>query len=1031
MPCVRKAKAARPYTLSMKGGCYMDLQPASTLHGFTVTGAEDLPEIDGRAYTLTHAKSGAKLLYLANADDNKAFSIAFRTPPADDTGVFHILEHSVLCGSEKFPVKEPFVNLLKTSMQTFLNAMTFGDKTLYPVASTNDQDLINLADVYLDAVLHPDIYRYRQIFEQEGWHFERVEGAEAGAEKAGAGEASPHVTFNGVVYNEMKGALSDATSVLYDELQANLFPDTPYAFESGGTPEAIPTLTYEHYLDEHARHYRLDNSYITLYGNLDADRMLAFLDERYLRPVAAEQARRDEARAAAGLEPLSPRSIALQAPVKRLGIKRRMQTAPENACAGLAFVIGHARERTRIVACDILLDAIAGSNEAPLRRAMLDAQLAGDVSAYIADSVQQPFAVIQLRDLKPACRESLLHVVRDELARLADGALDHALVEASLSRAEFVMREADYGMSDGVALTMAALGGWLYDDDLATTYLKYEADFAFLRKALDEGYFEELIRSVFLDNDHMAQVEVVPDEDAGDDEAARAAKASAHFTDADLERIDEEVALLRARQEQPDSPEALATLPQLHPSDIGPAPAEPRYALADGAPVPCIRHDVPTRGIAYAYRYYDLSEISFEELPYVAILAGVLGKLGTARHSAADIDTLVNGKLGSFSVFCEVYEHEDDPHDIAPKIIVGASALTEGARWLGELPTEILASTDFSDTGKIRDALEQRRVGMEHGFANAGHAAAMARATSYYLPAGMVRQQLGGVDFYRFLKQLLAEFDAREHELAEKLTELARRLFAPENLTVSFAGSDEDMDTFWEASGLAGAAGAQGAAGAATADEADAGRAASRQALVVPQPKPLREAFIVPTDICYAALAADRRAFASTPYSGTWHVAARALSYDYLWNEVRVKGGAYGAGFQAARTGTLRFYSYRDPHLDETVERFKGAAAWLEAFDPSSDEMDGYVVSSVAGFDTPQKTRALIRRQDGDFFGGRTPTARAKTRQEMVETTPEALGALAADVREASEAGMLCVFGSKAILENSKLDLNVVDLLNE
>ncbi len=1000
----------------------MDLKPASTLHGFTVIDAEDIPEIDGRAYTLTHEMSGAKLLYLANADDNKAFSIAFKTPPADDTGVFHILEHSVLCGSEKFPVKEPFVNLLKTSMQTFLNAMTFGDKTLYPVASTNDQDLINLADVYLDAVLHPDIYRYRQIFEQEGWHFERTGATEAGASGETADETAPQapVTFNGVVYNEMKGALSDATSVLYDELQANLFPDTSYAFESGGTPEAIPTLTWEHYLEEHERHYRLDNSYLTLYGNVDVERMLEFLDERYLTPVAAEQARRDKERAAAGLAPLTPRTIALQSPVKRTDVVRRMDTAPENACMGLGFVVGHARERTRVVACDILLDAIAGSNEAPLRRAILDAQLAGDVCAYMADAIQQPFATIQVRDLKPGCQESLLRVVLEELERLADGGLDHALVEASIARDEFIMREADFAMADGVALTITALNGWLYGDELATTYLKYESDFAFLRKALDEGYFEELIRSVFLENDHMAQVEVLPDEAAGDDEAARAAKASAHFTEEDLARIDEEVALLRRRQEQPDSPEALATLPQLQVSDIGPAPTEARYALIEDAPVPCIRHDASTHGIAYAYRYYDLDRVSFEELPYVSILSTMLGKLGTNEHSASDIDTLVNGKLGSFSVFSEVYEHEDDPQNISPKFIVGASALSKGAEWLGKLPTEILASTDFSDTEKIRAALEQRRVGMEHGFANNGHATAMARAASYYAPAAVVRQQLSGIDFYRFLKKLLAEFDERKQELAEKLDELARRLFTPDNLTVSFAGGDAELSTFWEASGLASAS--------RSANEYDR---ADGHVLAVPQPRALREAFIVPTDICYAALAADRRAFGGGLYTGVWSVAARALSYDYLWNEVRVKGGAYGAGFQAARTGGLRFYSYRDPHLDETVERFEGAAAWLDAFNPTEDEMDGYVVSSVAGIDTPVKARALIRRQDGAFFSGSKPGDRERMRKEIIEATPDKLHALAGDVRTAAQAGMLCVFGNKAILESSKLDLNVIDLLNE
>ncbi len=1001
----------------------MKLSPGQTLHGFTVLTAEELPEIDGCAYTLAHDASKAKLLYLANDDDNKAFSIAFKTPPADDTGVFHILEHSVLCGSEKFPVKEPFVNLLKTSMQTFLNAMTFGDKTMYPVASTNDQDLINLTDVYMDAVLHPDIYRIRQIFEQEGWHIELDEGEGVdganGTDTAGAGEPKPF--FNGVVYNEMKGALSDATSVLYDELQKTLFPDTPYAFESGGTPEAIPTLTYEHYLEEHARHYRLDNSYLTLYGNLDLDRMLAFLDEKYLTPVAAEQAQRDERREAEGEEALAPRTIPLQTPVEARGVKREMVTAPENSCMAAGYVVGDVSQRTRIFATDILLDAIMGSNEAPLKRALLDAGIAGDAQSYLADSVQQPFAVIQLRDLREGAADRFGKILEDEFARLAAGGLDHALVEASLSRAEFVMRERDYGVADGVALAMSSLCGWLYDDALATTYLKYEDDFAYLREALDQGYFEQLIRDVFLDNAHRADVEIVPCEaiEGQPDEFERAREACSGFNAEDYERIRENVAKLRERQEAPDSPEALATLPQLHVSDISDAPERPAPSVADIAGVPCIRHSASTRGLAYAYRYFDLSCVSFEELPYVSVLAMALGKLGTAEHDAAEIDTLTNGKLGNLSFFVEVHEDEHDADRVMPKLVCGASALGENANWLGSLPSEILSSTDFSDMEKIRDVLEQRRIGAEQSFANAGHSAAMARATSYYLPAGVVRQQVGGVDFYRFVKQLLAEFDERKEALSKKLAELAGRIFRPENLTFSFAGSDDALDAFVEAASFDGAA--------------DAARNADSLAnrLQIPTPTAKNEAFIVPSDVCYASLAADRRAFGSGAYSGAWQIAARALSYDFLWNEVRVKGGAYGAGFQAARSGTLRFYSFRDPHLDETLQRFGDSAAWLAEFDPTADEMDGYIVSTVASFDAPLKTRALVRRLDGDYFTGRTPADRARTRREMIEATPEKLHELAADVTRAVSQQMICAFGNKEILEGASGDLQVIDLLNE
>lgn len=1018
----------------------MGLTEHEEIHGFTVQSRESLPEIDGEAFTLLHGRSGAKLLFLKNDDPNKSFSIAFRTPPADDTGVFHILEHSVLCGSRKFPVKEPFVNLLKSSMQTFLNAMTFPDKTMYPVASTNDQDLENLTDVYLDAVLHPNIYRKRAIFEQEGWHFELAgDGGEQGlksqepeaardadgedGQSSQSGEDSENaqdsektaagLTLNGVVYNEMKGALSDPNSVLYDELQKALFPDTPYRFESGGTPEAIPTLTYEHYLEEHERHYRLDNSYIILYGAVDIDRMLAFLDERYLTPVAAEQRERDEERRRAGLEPLAPRELAAQAPHVATGVVREMATAPENACAGLGYVIGDVRERTRIVATDILLDAIMGSNEAPLKRALLDAGIADDATAFLADSVLQPFAMMQLKGLKEGGAAKFRPTVTAELERLAAGGLDHALVEASLSRAEFVMREHDYGMADGVALSMASMAGWLYDDSLATAYVKYEDDFAFLRKAIDEGYFEKLIKEVFLESGHYAEVELKPVQDAPDAEQQRLAEAARDMGADDFEAIAREEAELRRLQEEPDAPEALATLPKLSTSDLGEAPVEPRYELADGTPVPCIRHDAVSHGLVYAYRYFALDRIPFEDLPYVAVLGIVLGKLGTKRHTASEIDTLVNGKLGNLTFFAEIYEHKSDPYAFTPKFVAGASALSENVGYLAALPREIMLETDFSDTGKIRDALQQRRIALEQGFASAGHAAAMGRLSSYYLPSGVVRDQLGGIDFYRFLKDVLAHWDEREEALASKLEHVARTLFVDDGLITSFSGSDADFAAWWAAEPTTGRTGDKAAG-----------------ALRVPEPRVRNEAFLVPSDVCYVAAGFDRRSFASE-YNGAWHVASRAISFDYLWNEVRVKGGAYGAGFQTFRTGNLRFYSFRDPHLDETLERYNETAAWVRAFSPSAEEMEGYIVASVAGCDTPLKTRMLVRRQDGDWLSDFTPEDRLALRSEIAHATLDEVRGIAPMIEQALSKGAVCVFGGKTIIEGAKTPLEVIDLLNE
>lgn len=988
-------------------------------HGFTHIRSEEIPEIEGFAHIMQHDASSARLLYLRNEDPNKAFSISFKTPAADDTGVFHILEHSVLCGSEKFPVKEPFVNLLKSSMQTFLNAMTFPDKTMYPVASTNEQDLMNLMDVYLDAVFNPNIYEKRAIFEQEGWHYELAEtpegqGAETPEGKGGenlqdAPEADKQLVYNGVVFNEMKGALSDPESVLYDALSAALFPNTTYSFESGGTPEAIPTLTYEGYLDTHARHYRPDNSYITLYGNLDLDTFLGFLNERYLAPLASVER-----------GPLNTNPLEMQTPVVANGVRKTMGTAPENAACAMGFVVGTAADRERIIAIDILLDAIMGSNEAPMKRALLNAGLAADAGSYLADALIQPFAVIQLRGLRTENGNGaekvaeFKRIVCEEAERLASGGLDHELLEAALSHAEFVMREGNFGYADGVIYAMSSMCGWLYGDELATSYLRYDDAFKSLREKIDTGYFEQLLRELILENNHQADVELVPTDD--DEEAEleqRLVRAMASMTEEDFARVEREVEALRIAQEAPDAPEDLAKLPQLGIEDIGEAPEEPEYGLEEGHPLPLLRHEVKKHGIAYAYRYFNLNRIPFEDLPYATVLAMVLGKLDTANYSAAKIDTLIQSKLGNFSVFAEVHEVSGSREKLTPKLVVSTSALEANVEYMADFVREIITESDFSCDGKILDVLTQKKVAMELGCANNGHSTAMARVASYYLPAAVAREQLGGMDFYVFLKDLVENWPERSAALAEKLGEIARLVFTDDNCLLSWSGTDEALERFWAAGALIG-----------RTSEAP-------ELLSIPAPEPKNEAFIVPTDVTYTALGFDRRLLGEEAggYSGSWLVASRALSFDYLWNEVRVKGGAYGCGFQTTRPGNTRFYSYRDPRIDATIERFSQAGSWLSEFSPSDSEMCGYVVSTTASFDAPQKPRELVRRQDGQFFAGYSPETRKQIRSEIVTTTPERVREFGSVVSQVAERRNVCTFGNREIIEKSATEFQVRDIL--
>ena len=897
--------------------------------------------------------------------------------------------------------------------------MTYPDKTIYPVATTNEQDLYNLMDVYLDAVFNPAIYTKPTIFEQEGWHYE-LDLPEGDGDSSAASLHEGTLRYNGVVFNEMKGALSDPMSVLDDAVNAALYPDTAYAHESGGDPRAIPALTYEQFLDTHARHYNPSNSYITLYGDLDVDRALAFLDERYLsQPSAAS--RRMDAAVAAGEDPstLAPNPLDAQAPVTCEYKRIEMATTPENALVGLGLVLGSALDRKRTIAADILFEALLGSNEAPVKKAILAAGLGGNVVSYTAAESLQPYELIMLQNAQPGVARELRRVFQDACRDLCEHGVPRERLEAIISSNEYDLRQRDYGIADGVAIACDALSTWLYDDDAATLALKYGPVYEELRSELDGSYFEDLLRELVLENDHMALVELVPVDAAEGSEGAEAAELAAKrdaMTDAELTDVVERTAALRAAQEAEDTPEAKATLPRLRVSDIGEARPEPPLVVDTTAPIPCLRHGIPTNRLAYAMQYFDLSCVAFEDLPYVTLLCRLLKQLPTREHSAEELDNLLAGKLGFLSFTTEVMT-QPEVDGVRPYLLVSAGALSEKIDALASLPREVWSSTLLldADADRVRDVLTQIRIGLEQGFINNGHSAALGRAMSYSSPSAVVREQLSGVDFYLFLRDLLDHFDERVDGLRTKLAELAERIFVADGCMASFTGSNEDFDAYWDAAGDL---------GLGAGDGADAGR----DALVVPTPRDRHEAFVIPSDICFAASASDPRRL-GIDVTGAWAVAANALSYDYLWNEIRVKGGAYGCGFRAAGERQAAFYTYRDPAIDPSIERVARAGEWLGSFEPDEAAFEGFIVSCVSGMDAPVKPYALTKRRNTTYLAGLDPHAREERRAQMLAATPGKLRSLGADVTRIAAESPTCVFGGRDVIAKSNAGFTVVDLL--
>ena len=657
-----------------------------------------------------------------------------------------------------------------------------------------------------------------------------------------------------------------------------------------------------------------------------------------------------------------------------------------------------------------------GTNEAPVKKAILAASLGGNVVSYTSGDLLQPHTLIILQNAKPEVAREFRRVIEDECLRLVKEGIPRERLAAILANEEFDLRQRDYGYADGVALACDALGTWLYDDadEAATRGIEYGPIYEELNRELDGTYFEDLLRELVLESEHRALVELVPvadDAAASREEEAELAAAKAAMDDADLQHIVEDVAALRERQEAEDAPEARATLPRLHVSDIGPARPEPQLVIDKQTPIPCLRHDLPTHQLAYALTYFDLSHLSFAELPYVTVLTRLMNQLATERMTAGELDSYVCANLGFLSFTTEVATQPN--WKLAnPRLLVSAGALSEKMDALARIPREVWSETVFEDTERMRDVLTQTRIGMEQSFLMNGHSAALARAMSYGSPAAVLTQQLSGVDFYLFLRDLLDNFDDRKEGLCETLRELQARIFTSTGAVASFTGSDEDYRRYWNAAG----------------DLGLSPRTAATKELYVPWPEDKREAFIIPSDVTYLARACDPRTL-EIETDGTWSVASNALSYDYLWNEIRVKGGAYGCGFRSPSPRHASFYTYRDPAIDPSLARIEAAGDWLASFDPDVDTFEGFIVSCVSGMDAPLKPYTLTKRRNAEYFCKTPSGKRAERRQQMLESTPDALRALAADISRIAREAPACVFAGREAIEASEVDWNVVELM--
>lgn len=939
--------------------------------GFTVTGVQTAENIKATVYELRYDKNGARLLWLDRADDNMTFAIGFKTPPRDDTGVFHIIEHSVLCGSEKYPVKDPFVLLLKSSLQTFLNALTFPDKTVYPISSRNRQDFLNLMDVYLDAVLHPLSAKDPHAFLQEGWHYELSEDGE--------------LTRNGVVYNEMKGSFANPDTVLSRALEHALFPDTCYGHVSGGDPAHIPELTFESYAEHYRRCYHPSNAYIFLDGSIDVDAALARLDS-YLCAFDA-------------IEPNT--EIKMQPPVAPARAVSYYEISEEEAALDRVllsegFVYGTFKDVRLHLACDVLADVLAGTNDSPLKKALLEQGLCEDVEIENCAELQQSFVSITLRNTSKENADLGWNTVLQTLRQLCDEGLDRRQLYAAIDHLEFIQREKDSGRTPlGLIFGMSAMEAWLYGGD-PVTKLEFASDFAAVRQMVADGGFEKLIRTVFLENPHHAGVLLLPDAQLGKkrQEAEKAALSAlvSGWTEAEKAAVRTAFAQLRQKQEAPDLPEHLAAIPKLSLQDI---PEQLRYTEAEQTEIAghrVIFAQKNTGGISYLTLYFSLADLSLEQLSQAEFLTAVLGELATEHYSPAQLFTEIQATTGHLSCRMGVYS-PDGKDDCDPYLEVSIAVLEEKKAAALELVREMLCRSRFDDTKSIFNLLRQEVTDAEQSMLSSGNSMALQHAISGLTAGGAVGDAYDGIANLRWLQQAKRRFESDGASFCEALEALCRKIFVRERLCFSLIG---EQDAGWI--GQAAAVFPAGAVGEKT-DFCPSGLPST--------------GYQIPAQIGFAAKALDL----GDKAEGSAKVASKILSLGHLWNEVRVKGGAYGVGFGVRLSGIALFTTYRDPDPAGALAAYAGAGAALRCFCDSDEKIDDYIISSISDLQPLMSPRAEGQQRIANLLNGITKKQLQAQYSEVLHTDREALRAFSAKLDAKQDGGIVCVVGGAATLD--------------
>lgn len=954
-------------------------------------------DVQSDGFILRHKKSGARIAILSNNDDNKVFYIGFRTPPEDETGVPHIIEHTTLCGSKKFPVKDPFIELAKGSLNTFLNAMTYPDKTVYPVASCNDQDFKNLMDVYLDAVFNPNITKYEEIFKQEGWHYELT-------------GKDDELKINGVVYNEMKGAYSSPDEVLSSQIYRSLFPDNTYSKDSGGNPEYIPKLTYEAYLDFYHKYYHPSNSYIYLYGDMDVVERLEWLDKEYLSLYDYKKVNSEINKQPAFDE---IKNVEAQYSIT-------MDDSQENKTY-LSYnrVVGDSLDEMLYQAFDVLDYALVSSPGAPVKQALIDAGIGDDVYGSYDAGILQPVFSFVAKNANASQADEFESIIENTLKEVVKTGINKEALLAGINSSEFKFREADFGQfPKGLLFGLNCLDSWLFDDMKPFIHLECLGTFAKLRKAVDTDYFEKLIQEYLLDNTHGSSVTVKPKRGLGNEREEALAKELSNYkaslSDEEIKKLIEDTEHLKKYQEEPSSDEDLRKLPMLTRADMKKNAMAFSNIEDELLDVKVVRHDIESNGIDYISFLFDAGDFAQRELGYLGFFTNALGLVSTEKYSYTDLANATNIYTGGISTGTASHPDIKDRNNFVFKFEVKLKVLEKNLDKALELMEQMLLSSDFTDTKRLGELVAQIKARLQANLSSSGHLVAAMRSMSSFSRYALYQDELKGIAFYRSICHIEKELSESPKSVSDKLTAIARKLFARNRMLISFTGNNE----------------AYGNA-KPSLEKVIAGfnkmSAIGNQAEV--HFNTAKEAFIDASQIQYVAKTGDFIC-EGYEYTGALRLLRIILSYDYLWINVRVKGGAYGCMNTFLRSGESYFVSYRDPNLSDTLDVYDRIPEYIKSFSPDERDMTKYIIGTFSALDTPMNPEAKGSRSLSAYLEGITYEQIQKERNEILNAQPEDIRRLADLVEAVLKKDSICVIGNENMIkESARLFENVEKLI--